>query len=132
MDKNSINDLSFQIIGAAIEVHKQLGPGLLEKVYQNCMKTELHSRKIRFASEVYVPIHYKEQLIPHPLKIDLLVEDLIVVELKAVEILHPVYKSQLLTYLKLTEKPKGLLINFFTDNIVRSTISMVGSKFRNL
>ena len=125
-----INDLSYRIIGCAIEVHKHLGPGLLESVYHNCMMDELATRDLSFQSHVAVPINYKGRQLAEPLRLDLLVENLIVVELKAVEAMHPVYSAQLLSYLKLAEKPKGLLINFHTENISKGTISLVTELFR--
>jgi GxxExxY protein len=125
-----INEISFKIIGCAIEVHKHLGPGLLESVYHNCMMDEFARSDLSFQSHVAVPINYKGRQLAEPLRLDLLVEDLIVVELKAVEATHPVYSAQLLSYLKLADKPKGLLINFHTENISKSTISLVTELFR--
>jgi len=126
-----INDISYQIIGCAIEVHKHLGPGLLESVYHICMMDELTRNDLSFQSHVAVPINYKGRQLAEPLRLDLLVEDFIVVELKAVEAMHPVYSAQLLSYLKLADKPKGLLINFHTENVSKSTISMVTELFRS-
>jgi GxxExxY protein len=128
--QKSINELSYRIIGCAIEVHKQLGPGLLESVYQICMMDELTRNDISFQSHVAVSINYKGRQLAEPLRLDLLVEDLIVLELKAVEAMHPVYSAQLLSYLKLAAKPKGLLINFHTENISKSAISMVTVLFQ--
>jgi GxxExxY protein len=129
--QNTIQDLSFRIIRAAIEVHKYLGPGLLESVYHTCMMDELARNQISFASHVAVPIIYKGRLLADPLWLDLLVEDLIIVELKAVEALHPVYSAQLLSYLRLAGKPKGLLINFHSENVTKSTVSFVTEVFRS-
>ncbi len=126
-----INDISYRIIGCAIEVHKHPGPGLLESVYHNCMMDELDRNNISFQSHVAVPINYKGRQLADPSRLDLLVEDLIIVELKAVEAIHPVFSVQLLSYLKLSEKPKGLLINFNTENISKNTISLVTELFRN-
>jgi len=105
-----INDISYRIIGCAIEVHKYLGPGLLESVYHTCMMDEFLRNDLAFHSHVAVPINYKGRQLAEPLRLDLLIEDLIVVELKAVETIHPVYSAQLLSYLKLADKAKGLLI----------------------
>jgi GxxExxY protein len=126
-----INEISYKIIGCAIEVHKHLGPGLLESIYHTCMMDELTRNNLTIRSHVAVPIIYKGKHLSEPLRLDLLVEDLVVVELKAVEAMHPVYSVQLLSYLKLSDKPKGLLINFYTSNIAKSTISLVTELFRS-
>ena len=126
-----VNGISYRIIGCAIEVHKHLGPGLLESVYHSCMMDELVRNDFAIQSHVAVPIFYKGKQLAEPLRLDLLVEDLIIVELKAVETMHPVYSAKLLSYLKLADKPKGLLINFHTENISKSTISMVTELFRS-
>jgi len=94
------------------------------------MMDELVTSNFAIQSHVAVPIIYKGKQLAEPLRLDLLVEDLIVVELKAVEALHPVFSAQLLSYLKLAEKPKGLLINFHTENIAKSMISLVTELFR--
>ena len=125
MDNNvDFNYLTSQIIKAAIRVHKELGPGLLESVYQRCMIIELETMGHKVASEVLVPVAYRGELIHNKgFKIDLLVEGEIPVELKSAEAIKPVYKKQLLTYLRLMKKPVGLLINFnevlLKDGIVR-------------
>ncbi len=106
------NPLTRNLIGAAIEVHKALGPGLLESVYEECLASELEWRKIAFERQVPVPIEYRGKRLHVDLRIDLLVERKIVVELKAVEALLPVHEAQLLTYLRLTRCRWGLLINF--------------------
>jgi GxxExxY protein len=126
-----INDISYRVIGCAIEVHKHLGPGLLESIYHYCMMDELARNDILFHSHVAVPINYKGRQLADPLRLDLLAESLVVVELKAVETIHPVFSAQLLSYLKLTNKPKGLLINFHTENISKGTISLVTELFRS-
>jgi GxxExxY protein len=127
-----VNDLAYSIVGCSIEVHKHLGPGLLESVYKMCLIDELKSRNLHVASEIYVPVIYKEKDLGGVLKLDLLIDDLIIVELKAVETLHPVYKAQLLTYLKLTGKPKGLLINFNVENITEHLVPLVTEDFARL
>lgn len=112
-NKMDINQLSSQIIKAAINVHKELGPGLLESVYQRCMILELKSMGLSIRSEVPVPIIFRGQKVHDDgFRLDLLVEDAIIVELKSVEKVQNLHKKQLLTYLKLTNKPLGLLINF--------------------
>jgi GxxExxY protein len=120
-----INTISYRIIGCAIEVHKHLGPGLLESIYQACLIDELIANKLFVQSHLPVPLFYKGRKLSESLILDLLVEDLIIVELKAVETIHPVYTAQLLSYLKLSAKPKGLLINFHTEVITKSHISLV-------
>lgn len=124
-----INDISYQIVGCAIEVHKQLGPGLLESVYQACIIEELIRNKVSFQSQIYIPVYYKGKDLGGQLKLDLLVENLIVVELKAVDTMIPLYKAQLLSYLRLSGKPKGLLINFHAENIVSQMVPLVTEEF---
>jgi GxxExxY protein len=108
-----LNELSSKIIGAAIKVHKELGPGLLESVYQTCMVIELGSIGVEVEAEMSLPIMYKGQKVHEEgFRMDLLVENTVVVELKSVDNLQDVHKKQLLTYLRLADKPLGLLINF--------------------
>ncbi len=106
------NKLTQKIIAAAIEVHKELGPGLLESVYEYCMVEELTNMGLNVKSQVKLPIIYKGKTLKKVFYIDLLVEDEIVIELKAVEVMLPVHEVQLVTYLKLADKRLGLLINF--------------------
>jgi GxxExxY protein len=127
-----INEISYKIIGCAIEVHKQLGPGLLESVYEACFIDEMRSTGLSVKSQIYIPIHYKGKDLGGILKLDLLVNDLIVVDEKAVEQMIPLYKAQLLSYLKLTGKPKGLLINFNCENIKDQLVSIVTEEFAKL
>ncbi|MEL6971510.1 MAG: GxxExxY protein [Bacteroidota bacterium] len=117
--KRFLNDLVYQVNGAAIEVHRALGPGLLESVYHNCMKHELGLRGLAFVSELVVPVQYKGVDIQTRLRCDLYVEECLVVELKAVEHILPVHEAQILTYLQLLESAKGLLINFNVSNIFK-------------
>ena len=100
------------IIGAAIEVHKELGPGLLESVYEFCLIEELVSRGLKVENQLAFPIFYKGKKLDKEFRIDLLVEDRVVVELKAIDEIQPIHEVQLVTYLKLTNKRLGLLINF--------------------
>ena len=106
------NEITDRVIGAAIEVHRHLGPGLLESAYDECLCYELSNSGLRFARQVPVPIVYKGLRLQSALKLDLLVEDAVIVELKTVEDLLPIHKAQLLTYLKASNKRVGLLINF--------------------
>jgi GxxExxY protein len=114
MLKTDVTDsLTKEIIGAAIEVHRQVGPGLLESAYHGCMQLELRGREIPFRCEVAAGLEYKGHLVgPQGYRVDLLVSDCVVVELKAVEALRPVHAAQVLTYLKLLHLRVGLLINF--------------------
>ncbi len=124
-----VNDLAYQIVGAAIEVHREIVPGLLESIYERLLKHELLLRGYKVETQVNVPVRYKGKIVECDLRLDLLVEDLIVVELKAVEKMIPLYQAQLLTYLKLLKKPKGLLINFNTNNITKSLVPLVTHEF---
>lgn len=112
MSELLIDDLTELVIGCAITVHTALGPGLLESIYQDCLVIELTLAGIQVCREHPVPIEYRGHRIPRPLKIDLLVDGRLVVEVKAVERLHPVHQAQVITYLKLTGCPAGLLLNF--------------------
>jgi GxxExxY protein len=127
-----VNDIAYKIVGCAIEVHKQLGPGLLESVYELCLIDELKNCGLSVRSQIHIPIQYKDKNLGGILKLDLLVNDLVIVEIKAVETMIPVYKAQLLSYLKLSGKPKGLLINFNCENITNQLTPMVTEVFANL
>ncbi|WP_303925750.1 GxxExxY protein [Draconibacterium sediminis] len=106
------NEISKTIIGCAIDVHKQLGPGLLESAYQECLFYELQQKGLNVKKEVPMPIVYKEVKLNHGYRIDLLVENKVVIELKTVEELNDVHTAQVLTYLKLGRYRLGLLLNF--------------------
>lgn len=112
------NEISSLVIKAAIAVHRALGPGLLESVYQVCLFAELKSMGLGVQEQVAVPIVYRGERLANDLRIDLLVEDRVIVEIKSVEELHPIHTAQLLTYLKLTNKKLGLLINFNTIKLI--------------
>ena len=130
--QKTINELSYKIIGCAIEVHKELGPGLFETVYETCLIDELINSGINVKYQLHIPISYKGKMLNSNLILDLLVEDSIVVELKTVESILPVHKAQLHTYLKLTKKPKGLLINFYSESIKDQIVSYVTPAFSDL
>lgn len=132
MTKREVTDLSYKITGSAIRVHKALGPGLLESVYQKCLEFELLKNGFKIQKEVCVPVVYGDIILDTELRLDLLVNDCVVVELKAIEHVHPVHEAQLLTYMKLLQKPQGLLINFFTDNISKSMKPFVNEHFKHL
>jgi len=133
LTKTFINELSYEIIGAAIEVHKELGSGLLEKVYEECMVHELSLRNIKVSQQQVVPINYKGQTLDALLRYDLLVEDCIVIELKAVLEMHPIFEAQIMSYARLLEVPKGILINFTCENIFKDgQKTFVNEFFREL
>lgn len=107
-----LNEVSGQVIGAAIEVHRELGPGLLESAYETCLVYELRQRKVEVERQIVQPVFYKGLQLECGYRLDLLVEDQVIVELKAVETILPIHQAQLLTYLKLRQRRLGLLINF--------------------
>ena len=119
MTKKHIDNLTYSIIGCAIEVHKELGPGLLESIYESCFIEELTRKQLSYQPQVYVPLVYKGKALGAGLRLDVLVEDEVIVELKAIDNIHPVHLAQLLTYMKLLEKPKGVVINFNCTNIYK-------------
>lgn len=123
-----INQLTGQIIGCAIEVHKILGPGLLESSYQKCLKYELQELGLDVKEELALPLIYKEIHLEHGYRIDLLVENTIVIELKTVEYTRDVHKAQTLTYLKLGCFPIGLLINFNVSLLKQGITRIINTK----
>ncbi|MBZ4189092.1 GxxExxY protein [Niabella beijingensis] len=129
MTKKEVTQLSYEITGCAISVHKELGPGLLESVYQRCLEYELARNHYVVVRQVLVPVIYGNITIDTDLRLDLLVNDCVVVELKTVDHLLPVHEAQLLTYMKLLQKPQGLLINFYADNITRALKPFVNEYF---
>jgi len=131
--KSYLNDLSYKIIGCAIEVHKCLGPGLLESIYHECMRQEFFLRNIFYQSQLFVPIEYKGITLDADYRLDFVVESEIVVELKAMDGILPVHEAQPLTYMKLLQKSKGIIINFNCTNIVKEgTKQMVNELFAQL
>lgn len=114
------------ILGAALEVHRYLGPGLMESAYEECLCHELHLRELRFQRQVDLPVEYKGLKLNCGYKVNLIVQDEVILELKAVEKLLPIHQAQLLTYLKLARKKVGLLINFnvplLTQGIIRRVL----------
>lgn len=119
------NTLSNQIIGAAIEVHRQLGPGLLENAYQNALAYEMHLKNIPFEPQKSIPVIYKGVALDCDYRVDFLVGDLVIVELKAVDQVIDVHKAQVLTYLKLTGCSLGLLINFNVTKLINGLERLV-------
>lgn len=132
MTKKEVTQLSYDIVGCAITVHKILGPGLLESVYEKCLKEELEFNGFKVETQQRVRLEYRNVQIDTELRLDLLVNDTIIVEIKSIENLLPVHEAQLLTYMSLLEKPQGLLINFYTDNITKSVKPLVNQFFKNL
>jgi GxxExxY protein len=133
MTQKQVNDLTYKIIGYAIEVHSELGPGLLESIYGKCLSHLLHEKGITTSVQQKVPIMFKGLYLDCDLRLDLLVENTIIVEIKTVNSFLPVHKAQLLTYLRLLEKPKGILFNFNCTNIFREgQITMVTDHFAAL
>ena len=127
LSRVDLNKISGNIIDAAICVHSALGPGLMERAYRLCLFHELSERGVLVRQEVPLPVRYKEALIELGYRIDLLVEECVVVELKAVDLIHPVHKAQLFTYLKLSGKPLGLLLNFNSKLLKHGIVRIINS-----
>lgn len=119
MTQKYLNELTFNVIGAAIEVHKNMGSGLLESVYQQCMIEELTNRNINFVSEFKVPVVYKGKELDIEFRCDLFIENCLIVELKSVSEIKPIHDAQVLNYMNLLKVPKGIIINFNCFNIFR-------------
>jgi len=117
MNREELNKLSKQIVDASISVHKEMGPGLLESVYKYCLLKEFELRNIKASSQVIIPLYYKGELLSKIFKIDILVENEIALELKAVDTILPVHEAQIISYLKLADKRLGFLLNFNVDLI---------------
>ena len=118
METRKLNDISYLIIQSAIQVHRELGPGLLESVYRACLLYELRQQSLAVIAEQLLPIHYRGVVIEGAYRLDLLVEDQVIVEVKAIERVLPVHSAQLLSYLRLLNKPLGLLINFHVPVLI--------------
>ena len=127
-----LDDLTYEVVGAAIEVHKIMGRGLLESVYHQCLKEELAHRKINFLTEMRIPVLYKNKQLDIDFRCDLYVEKCLVVELKAVQEMTSVFEAQLLTYMKLLKSPKGILINFNCFNIFNEGQKTYVNEYFNL
>lgn len=133
LTKTYVNDLAFKVVGASIEVHKELGPGLLEDIYKDCLALELRNSGLYVQIEKKVDIFYKGCQIDRHYRQDLVIENCLIVEIKAQEAIAPIHKAQLLTYMKLNEMPKGLLINFNVLNLTKEgLVPMVNELFRSL
>lgn len=113
-----INDITYKIRGAIFTVHNELGPGLLESVYEAALAFELVEIGLNVKTQVGLPVNYKNQKLELGFRLDILVNNIVIIEIKSVEILHDVHKKQLLTYLKLSDKKVGLLVNFNVSKLV--------------
>ena len=125
---NQIDELSYKVIGCAMEVHKTLGPGLFENIYEQALVHELTLNGIPVKTQVEIEINYKGTNLGNGLRLDVLVDNTLIVELKSVEELKPLHHKQLLTYLRLTDKRVGLLINFNTENL-KDGIKRIANKY---
>ena len=117
MTQKLINDLSYKITGACIEVHKLAGPGLYEEVYHQCLEKEFNLLGLKYQSELEIPFLYKGKLIDCKVKCDFLVEKLIVLELKSVAEIHQIHKAQTINYMNLLKAPRSILVNFNVTNL---------------
>lgn len=117
LSQKYLDDLTYEVLGAVIEVHKSMGRGLLENVYQECLKEELRHRKINFLTEFKIPVIYRDKELEIGFRCDMFIENCLVLELKAVQDISNNYEAQLLNYMKLLKAPKGLLVNFNCNNI---------------
>lgn len=117
--RNRLNELTGKVIGACIEIHRELGPGLLESAYEECLAYELSRAGLRFERQRALPVRYKEVQLDCGYRLDFVIEGVLIVELKAVTELHPIHEAQVLTYLKLDQKSLGLLINFNVPTLKR-------------
>ena len=127
---SDLNDLTRDIIGSAIHVHRELGPGLLESAYSTCLATELRLRHHDVGVKIPVPLVYREVRIETAYWLDMLVDDRVIVELKSVEQLAPIHQAQLLTYLRLAARPVGLLINFNELVLKNGVKRVINSKIK--
>ncbi|RZJ46427.1 MAG: GxxExxY protein [Chryseobacterium sp.] len=131
--KKYINELTYKIVGACIEVHKIVGPGLYEDVYHKCLEREFDLLGINYKSELEIPLTYKELTIDCKVKCDFLVENLIVLELKSVSEIHPIHKAQTMNYMNLLKIPKSILVNFNVYNLYHEgTETFVNKNFEKL
>ena len=127
-----LDELTYEVVGAAIEVHKTMGSGLLESVYHQCLKEELLHRKINFLTEMKIPVTYKNKELDIDFRCDLFIEKCLVVEIKSVQEISSLFEAQLLTYMKLLKSPKGILINFNCFNIFKEGQKTYINEYFNL
>jgi len=128
VDTAAFRHLTQAVIGAAIEVHRHLGPGLLESVYQECLAREMAARRLAFATQQSAPIVYKGVPLSAAYRLDLLVADLVVVEIKSVAALSPIHEAQTLTYMRIADCPVGLLINFNVPRLIDGVKRLVNGR----
>jgi len=133
ISKKYLSDLTYTLLGCCINVHKELGPGLLENVYHQCLIEELKYERISFKSELEVPVKYREKEIDTKLRVDLLIQNCLVVELKSVKEIQPIFEAQILTYMHLLKAPKGIIVNFNCLNLFKQgQKTFVNDIFREL
>jgi GxxExxY protein len=132
MTKKEVTQLSYEITGLAIKVHKIVGPGLLESIYERCLKYELEKNGYTVSQQFVLSVMYDDLAMDLDLRPDLFVNSCVVIEIKAVSSVLPVHLAQLQTYMKLLGAPQGLLINFFTENITKSIVPIVNEYFKIL
>lgn len=131
--KKYINELTYKIVGACIEVHKIVGPGLYEEVYHQCLEREFNLLGIKYKSELEIPLIYKELSIDCKVKCDFLIENVIVLELKSVSEINPIHKAQTMNYMNLLRVPKSILVNFNVYNLYHEgTETFVSKDFEKL
>lgn len=119
ISKKYLSDLTYTLLGCCINVHKELGPGLLENVYHQCLIEELKYERISFKSELEAPIKYREKEIDTKLRVDLLIQNCLVVDLKSVKEIQPIFEAQILTNMHLLKAPKGIIVNFNSLNLFK-------------
>ncbi len=127
-----ITQMSYDVLGCAINVHREVGPGLLESVYQKCLIHELKSKGFKVMQQVKAPLFYKDLRLEVELKADIIVNESVIIELKTVDCLLPVHEAQILTYMRLLKIPQGLLMNFYSDNLSKNKIPLVNEYFKAL
>ena len=133
ISKKYLSDLTYTLLGCCINVHKELGPGLLENVYHQCLIEELKYERISFKSELEVPVKYREKEIDTKLRVDLLIQNCLVVDLKSVKEIQPIFEAQILTYMHLLKAPKGIIVNFNCLNLFKQgQKTFVNDIFREL
>jgi GxxExxY protein len=133
LTKKYINELTYKIVGACIEVHKIVGPGLYEDVYHKCLEREFDLLGLKYKSELEIPLIYKESNIDCKVKCDFLIEDVIVLEIKSVEEFHKIHKAQTINYMNLLKVPKSILVNFNVYNLYHDgTETFVSNHFEIL
>jgi GxxExxY protein len=124
-DYSKAHSLSAKVIGAAIEVHRHKGPGLIESIYERCLLHELHLQNISAVNQLVVPIEYKGLIFEEPLRLDVYVEHCLIIENKTVEAILPIHKAQLLSYMKLLNAPLGLLINYHEPLLKNGIVRLI-------